>query len=278
MTSRVMAAPADGGSVPAVTTSFGSTLREWRRRRHLSQLDLAVEADVSQRHLSFLETGKAKPSREMVVHLAAMLDVPLRERNRLLVAAGFAPSYPERRLDEPAMDQVRHVLEALLAAHQPFPAFVVDRRWDLVLTNDVGSLLIGMVAGDPTLAGNLMRLSLHPDGIRPMVTNWEAAATVLVHRLEREVADRPTDDGLADLLAEVRAYPGVDGLPDRPSLPDGSELLVPVDLRTPFGELSFFTTITTIGAPFDLTLEELRLETLLPANPETEAALRSIGG
>lgn len=278
MTSRVMAECRTAGSVAAVTTNFGSSLREWRRRRHLSQLDLAVEADVSQRHLSFLETGKSKPSREMVVHLAVTLDVPLRERNRLLVAAGFAPSYPERRLDEPAMDQVRRVLEALLAAHQPFPAFVVDRRWDLVLANEVGSVLTGMVAGDPALGGNLMRLSLHPDGIRPMVTNWEAAATVLLHRLEREVADRPSDDVLAGLLAEVRGYPGVDRLPDRPSLPDGSELLVPVDLRTPLGDLSFFTTITTIGAPFDLTLEELRLETLLPANPETEAALRSIVG
>jgi transcriptional regulator with XRE-family HTH domain len=261
-----------------MTTDFGSTLRAWRRRRHLSQLDLAVEADVSQRHLSFLETGKSKPSREMVVHLASTLDVPLRERNRLLVAAGFAPRYPERGLDEPAMDQVRHVLELLLAAHQPFPAFVVDRRWDLVMANGVATALTGLVAGDAGLGDNLMRLSLHPDGIRPMVANWEAAATVLVHRLEREVADRPTDQGLADLLAEVSGYPGVAELPDRPSLPDGSELLVPLDLRTPLGDLSFFTTITTIGAPFDVTLEELRLETLLPADAATEATLRSLVG
>ena len=257
-------------------SSFGAALREWRNHRHLSQLDLATRAGVSQRHLSFLETGRSKPSREMVVHLGVVLDLPHRETNQLLDAAGFSAAYPETGLDAPAMDQVRHVLESLLSAHEPYPAFVVDRRWDLVLTNRVGQRLVDGLGG--SVGTNLIRLGLHPDGIRTHVANWEEAAAVLVHRLESEVVHSPEDEALADLLAEVRTYPGIAELPERPTVPDGSELLVPLQLSTPFGEMSLFTTITTIGAAHDITLEELRLETLLPADPETEALLRAIAG
>lgn len=256
-------------------SSFGTALKEWRGHRHLSQLELATEAGVSQRHLSFLETGRSKPSREMVIHLGTTLELPLRDINGLLTSAGFAEAYPETGIDEPALDQVRSVLETLLAAHDPYPAYVIDRHWNLVLTNTTGSLLVSM--GNPAESEpNLLRLALHPDGLRDHVLNWEAAATVVLHRLEREVIHRPEDAGLADLLAEVRTYPGIGDLPERPTMPDGSELVVPLEVRTPLGDLRLITTITTIGAAHDVTLEELRLETLLPADAGTDQLLRAL--
>lgn len=258
-------------------STFGTALREWRGHRHLSQLDLATEAGVSQRHLSFLETGRSKPSREMVIHLGMTLDLALRDINGLLTAAGFAEAYPETGLDDPDLDQVRSVLETLLAAHEPYPAYVIDRHWDLVLTNTTGSLLTGVGGEGPVGSGaNLVRLALAPGGLRDHILNWEAAATVLLHRLEREVIHRPEDRDLMELLAEVRGYPGVADLPTRPTVPDGSELVVPLELRTPLGDLRLITTIATIGAAYDVTLEELRLETLLPADAASEALLRSL--
>lgn len=262
-----------------MTPTSGDVLRQWRKARRLSQLELSVAAGVSQRHLSFLETGRSAPSREMVIHLATILDVPLRDRNRWLAAAGYAAIYTERGLDEPAMNQVRHVLELLLDAHQPFPAYVVDRAWNLVMTNPPAVALIGMMVTPDKAAlfeGNIMRLFMHPDGMREHVVNWDSAAAALMRRLERELTERPGDTALTSLLDEVRAYPGVDQLPDRPKLPSGSDLLVPLHVRTPVGEMRLLTTIATIGAPFDVTLEELRLETLLPADPETESILRSL--
>ncbi len=238
-------------------------------------------AEVSQRHISFLETGKAAPSREMVIHLATVLDVPLRERNGWLASAGFAGVYPERGLDEPAMEQIRHVLELILAAHEPFPAYVIDRAWNLVLTNQAATVLVAQLI-DPAHAaqfgGNLLRLSLHPEGLRPHLVNWEEAAAVLLDRLERETLQRPTDLALKELLGEVGAYPGVAQLPARPDTPRGADLLVPLHFRIDGGDLKLFTTIATIGAPYDLTLEELRLESLFPADAESEAALRQVTG
>ncbi len=265
-------------------STSGDVLRQWRKARRFSQLELSAVAGVSQRHLSFLETGRSAPSREMVsremvIHLGIILDVPLRDRNAWLAAAGYASVYRERGLDEPAMDQVRHVLEVLLNAHQPFPAYVVDRVWNLVMTNPPAMALTAMMVPPdkaPLFEGNIMRLFMHPEGIREHVVNWESAAAALMRRLERELAERPSDTALTSLLDEVRAYPGVDQLPDRPELPSGSDLLVPLHVRVPVGEMRLLTTIATIGAPFDVTLEELRLETLLPANPETEAILRSM--
>jgi len=258
------------------TATFGDELRRWRTTRRMSQLDLAVAAEVSQRHVSFLETGRSKPSPEMVVHLGGVLDMALRDQNALLAAAGFAPAFAERGLDDPDLDQVRHVLDTLLAAHGHYPAYVVDRGWDLVLANPAALLVTGFLGSDtaPEIVGNAMRLSLHPDGIKPYVADWERFATTLLHRLEREVAHRPQDERLVALLEEARTYPDVAELPDRPLMPDGNDLLVPVHLRLGDLELRFFTTIATIGAPFDVTLEELRLETLLPADAETETFLR----
>ena len=255
----------------------GAALKRWRMLRRLSQLDLSVSADVSQRHLSFLETGRAKPSREMIIHLATVLDVPLRDRNTWLHAAGYAAVYSQHGLEEPAMDQVRHALELILEAHAPFPAYVVDRAWTLVMINQPAAALTSMMVSPedaPLFGGNIMRLLLHPKGVREFVVNWESAAASLLRRLEREVAERPGDKVLVDLLSEVTAYPDVSGLLSRAEVPTGADLLVPLHMDTPMGEMRFLTTIATIGAPFDVTLEELRLETLLPADAATETLLR----
>jgi transcriptional regulator with XRE-family HTH domain len=261
------------------TPPFGHVLKEWRELRRVSQLQLSATADVSQRHLSFLETGRAAPSREMVTHLATILEVPLRDRNTWLAAAGYASIYPETNLNEPAMEQVRSVLEQILTAHQPFPAYVVDRCWDVILTNQSATTLTARLvnpAAASNFGGNVLRLSLHPDGLRHHLLNWEQAATTLLDRLEREVAQRPNDRTLGALLTEVRDYPGIADLPTRTTFPGGQDLAIPLHIHTPHLELRLFTTIATIGAAHDITLEELRLETLLPADPETETALRRL--
>ncbi|MDJ0959567.1 MAG: helix-turn-helix transcriptional regulator [Acidimicrobiia bacterium] len=261
--------------------TFGEVLRLWRTTRRMSQLGLAAEAEVSQRHLSFLETGRAKPSREMVTHLAAILDLPLRARNDMLLSAGFAPAFPETALDEPAMDQVRHVLEFLLEAHEPFPAIVVDRRWNSVMTNEAaGRFLAGFIdlASAAAIGPNLARLTFHPGGLRSTIVNWDEAAGMVLQRLEREVADRAGDLELAALLDEVLEYPGVADLQRAPELPSGRDLLVPVHYRADNRDVRMFSTIATIGAAYDVTLEELRLETFFPADPDSEAVLRAMAG
>ena len=262
-----------------MSTTFGAALRDWRTRRRFSQLQLAAEADVSQRHVSFLETGRARPSREMVVHLATVLEVPKREQNGLLIAAGFAPLYRETRLDEPAMAQIRHVLEFLLQAHEPYPAIVVDRHWNAVMSNEASSRLMTSMldpATAPVTEGlNLIRLSLHPGGARKFTVNWVELATSIMERLRREAAERPNDRILQDLVAEAEAYEGIADLPRRLG-PTGSDLLVPFHYRAGDVELRLFGTIATIGAPYDITVEELRLETFFPADAETEAALHAM--
>jgi transcriptional regulator with XRE-family HTH domain len=267
------------GMATTTTSTFGESLRLWRTTRRMSQLALAAEAHVSQRHLSFLETGRARPSREMVTHLAATLDLPLRARNDMLLSAGFAPAFPETALDEPAMDQVRHVLEFLLEAHEPFPAIVIDRRWNSVMANDAaGRFLAGFTDMEAAAAvgPNLARLAFHPAGLRSTIVNWDEAAAMVLQRLEREVADRAGDRELADLLDEILAYPGVGELRRSPELPAGGDLLVPVHYRTGTNDVRMFSTIATIGAAYDVTLEELRLETFFPADPKSEAVLRAL--
>lgn len=257
--------------------SFGDALRSWRGRRNRSQLTLATEAGVSQRHISFLETGRSKPSREMVVHLGLVLDVPLRERNAMLIAAGFAPVYPERSIDDPDLAGVRHALELMLGAHNPFPAYIVDRRWNLLLANESAGLLIAALPeAAQGLATNLARLTLHPDGLRQVATNWPEVAAAVMVRLERELDELPADSGLAELLDEVREFPGLPDERSKSRIPSAHELLVPLRVSLGGQALSFFTTIATLMAPTDITLEELRLETLLPADEATEAVLRSL--
>lgn len=260
------------------TITFGEELRRWRDARRYSQLALAAESDVSQRHLSFLETGRSHPSREMVLHLGRVLDLGLRDQNLLLAAAGYADEYTERGLDDPDLDEVREVLNRVLDGHGHIPAYVVDRGWDIVMSNMAALNLMTVAGADIPLrvAVNAMRTCFHPKGIRAHVVDWERLAAVLLHRLERELIERPFDDRIGSLLAEARSYPGVAELPSRQPLPSGDDLLVPMQIETPHGSLRLISMVATIGAPFDITLEELRIETLLPADLATEQILRAI--
>jgi len=258
------------------TPSVGPLLRGWRQRRRLSQLDVSARAAISTRHLSFLETGRARPSREMVLHLAEELDVPLRERNTLLVAAGFAPVYRETPLEGEDMAAVRQSLEQLLAGHEPFPALVVDRQWDLVLANRaVGLLLTGVSPALLAPPVNVLRVSLHPDGLASKIANFEEWSGHLLSRLGREVT-ATGDPALASLYDELAAFPGVSR--PEPHVPHGdgaSRLMVTLRLKTPLGDLAFFSTVATFGTAVDITLAELSIETFFPADPVTAAALRS---
>ncbi len=269
--------------MPVATETFGTTLRWWRTTRRFSQLQLALDADVSSRHISFLETGRAKPSREMVIHLAVVLDLPLRDRNQLLHSAGFAPAYSHSEYSAPTMDSVRSVISEILTAHLPNPAVVVDRRGDLVDANVAGIQLIGAVVEPGSAAlqpvPNLNRLTLHPDGIKNRTTNWSDIATNVLQRLEREQVHRPADQQLSDLLDEVLSYPDIETLRRQTSLPTGADLLVTLQLTTLQGRsLTLVSTIATIGAPYDITLDELRLETFFPADKETRVILEDLVG
>lgn len=258
------------------TTSRGAgeLLRHWRQQRRRSQLDLALDTGVSARHLSFVETGRARPSSSLLLALAEQLDVPLRERNALLLAAGYAPAYSQTDLDGAPAQAVRESLGHLLAGHEPYPAVVFDRYGDVVLTNRaVGPLLEG---ADPQLLGppvNVYRLGLHPAGLPRRIADPTAWTAHLVHRLTR--LQRLTGDPrLTDLLAEVRDYPGVlDALAARPA---GPELLMTVQLAHPAGPLVLHSTVTSFGDPRDVTLSELAVESFFPADEATRERLRAL--
>jgi transcriptional regulator with XRE-family HTH domain len=260
---------------------FGSELRRWRTIRRFSQEELALRSDVSQRHLSFLENGRSRPSTEMVTHLSIALDIPLRARNGMLTAAGFAPTYTDEALGGERMAELRKSLERLLAAHHPFPAYVVNRRWDLELANPAALSIMAMLLDDDALlavGGNVLQLMLHPNGVRDDVSNWEHVAAVLVGRLRSECDHDPTDLELRDVLEEVLDYPGVADLPSGVGYPATSDLLTELDLRIRGKELRFYTTIMTLSDAVDVTVSELRLETLLPADGATHAALDELVG
>lgn len=252
---------------------MGDLLRDWRVRRRLSQLDLSNQATVSARHLSFVETGRSKPSRELVLHLAEHLDVPLRERNALLHAAGYAPVYQETPIDATDMAPVRAALDTLLERHEPFPAVVVDRHHDLVTANRTAQrLFTGRVSAallEPPV--NALRLTFHPDGLAPDIVNLAQLGAHLLAQLDREI-DASADPGLVALAAELRGYPGV----CEPTGPSdvADRLFVPLVLRSDSGELRFFSTIATFGTALDVTVAELSVETFFPADEATAAALR----
>lgn len=258
----------------ATATAVGDHLRQWRQRRRLSQLDLALDAEISTRHLSFVETGRAQPSRDMVLRLADQLEIPLRERNTILVAAGFAPVFPQRSLDDPALAAARKAVEIILAGHEPHPALVVDRGWNLISAN---RMIAPMMAGaDPELLKpplNVLRLTLHPKGLAPRVVNLHEWRAHLLDRLRREV-ELTADPGLGELLTELRAYPIPGGQPPRRALDEYGGVAIPFQLNTPAGLLSFFSTTTVFGTPVDVTLSELTLETFFPADAQTAQALR----
>jgi len=254
--------------------TVGGLLRDWRQRRRMSQMDLSLEAEVSTRHLSFVETGRAKPSRELVLHLAEHLDVPLRERNALLLAAGYSPSFPQSPLDAATMAPVRAALDAVLGAHEPFPAVVVDRRWDLVTANQAALSLFADI--DPVLLEppiNTLRLVLHPEGLGPRIGNLEEYSAHLLDRLRRQAA-ATGDPGLLALHAELAGYPGVRD--DRGAPCHVADLLfVPLVLRTDDGDLTFFSTIATFGTALDITIAELAVESFFPADQATSDALHA---
>jgi transcriptional regulator with XRE-family HTH domain len=255
---------------PAASLPVGALLRDWRQRRHLSQLELAGEAEVSTRHLSYVETGRATPSREMVLRLARRLDVPLRERNRLLVAAGYAPMYGERRLDDPAMSSARQAVERVLAGHEPYPALAVDRHWNLVSYNRAVPPL--MAGAAPTLLEpplNVLRLSLHPEGLAPRILNLGAWRAHVLERLQQQIATSG-DSTLAALADELQGYPG----PTDDAHGAEQSVVVPLVLAGPDGPLSFISTTTVFGTPVDVTLAELALETFFPADAATAEQLR----
>jgi transcriptional regulator with XRE-family HTH domain len=258
-----------------VASPVGGLLREWRQRRRLSQLALACEADISTRHLSFLETGRARPSREMVLHLAERLDLPLRERNRLLLAAGFAPVFPERALDDPALQAARRAVDLVLAGHEPYPALAVDRHWTLIAANGALAPLLAGIA--PALLAppvNVLRLGLHPEGLAPRVANYGEWRAHLLARLGHQV-ELSADSVLSELLEELRRYPAPAARVPQVA-PAEAAVAVPFRLRTEAGLLSFISTTTVFGTPIDITLAELALESFFPADAETARALRSL--
>jgi transcriptional regulator with XRE-family HTH domain len=253
-------------------STVGPLLREWRSRRRLSQMDLALEAGVSARHLSFLETGRARPSADMVLQLAETLDVPLRDRNQLLLAAGHAPLYGQRALDEPAMESVRDAIERVLAGHEPYPAIVVDRHWGMVSANAaVGVLLEGVAPELLEPPVNVLRVSLHPQGVAPRIANLGEWRAHILERLGRQ-AVTTGDPALASLHEELAAYPG--GEPPAHHDPDAGEIATPLRLRSGDAELAFISTITTFGTATDVTVSELSIEAFFPADEVTAARLR----
>jgi transcriptional regulator with XRE-family HTH domain len=258
----------------------GEHLREWRHRRRLSQLALACDAEISTKHLSFLETGRAQPSREMVLRLAERLDVPLREQNVFLVSAGYAPVFTERPLADPALQAARHAIDLVLSGHEPYPALAVDRHWTMVTANSAVQRLLAGV--DPAMLAppvNVLRLSLHPGGLAPRIANFAEWRAHLLARLRRQI-DGTADPVLVELLHELSSHP-------KPAIPAGRKpapiddvggVVVPFRLATDGGILSFISTTTVFGTPVDVTLSELAVESFFPADAATAEALRHMAG
>ncbi len=258
--------------------SAGQLLRTWRQRRHLSQLDLASEAEVSQRHLSFVESGRSMPSRDMVLRLAAQLRVPLRERNVLLVAAGFAPVYRERALDDPGLEAARRAVERILAGHEPHPALAIDRHWTLVFANRaVAPLLAGVDQALLRPPVNVLRLSLHPQGLAPRIGNVRAWRAHVIARLAQQI-DSTADPVLIALLEELRSYPVP--LTARPHASGARDpfggVAVPLELATEDGTLSFLSTTTVFGTALDISLSELAIESFFPTDAFTAETMRRL--
>lgn len=275
MTSEVIVVR-DPRAYAAPMSSVGPLLKHWRAVRRVSQLDLALQAHVSQRHLSFVETGKAQPSRQLLVHLGEVLDLPLRDRNALLQAGGYAPRYPETDWDDPAMAPARRAVEFLLEQHEPYPAVVLDRRWNLVTANQAAGALLSQVASPAALedsAGNVMRLLVHPEGLRHAIVNWREVAAELVERVRTEAAGYPDDADLQVLAAEL--IEAIGPVPERaPDTP--LEVLIPIHLRLADRDIRTFSMLATVGSALDVTLSELVIELFHPADEASAAALRQL--
>ena len=267
-----IAAHAAGGT-------FGDLVRYWRRVRTMSQLDLAATAMTTSRYMSFLETGRAKPSRDMVLRLADALEVPLRDRNGLLLAAGFAPLYPHRELDDPTLAQVTVALDRMLGQHEPFPAVVMDRGWNLLRANGGAQRLFGrMFAPEPAPeAGNVLCLILEPGPVRSHIANWDEVAPALLERARREAVGGVLDLATAELVQELRTRPDIKCLTTVPRSIAPSSPVVDVHFRLDGTDLRFFSVVSTIGTPIDVTAQELRVEAFFPADDDTAVGWQAIG-
>jgi len=260
-------------TVAQANQPVGAQLRHWRERRRLSQLDLAIQTDISARHLSFVETGRSKPSSDLILRLTDQLDVPLRERNRLLLAGGYAPVYSERPLDAPQMAAVRKAVRRVLIGHEPYPAVLVDRHWNLLDANASIGLLTEGVARELLAEPNALRISLHPAGAAPRIVNLGEWRAHLLHRLRRQAAVT-TDPALIEFYQELRAYPC-----DQPEpvieVPAAGNVAVPLQIRAGKRVLSFISITAVFGTPLDVTLSELAIESFYPADEETSELLHS---
>jgi len=262
---------------PGDTRPVGAMLREWRVARRLSQLDLALQADISARHLSYVETGRARPSRDMIERLSEALAVPLRERNALLIAGGFAPQYTETGLDAPRLAQMRYAVEAILAQQEPYPAFLLNKHWDILMENAAATRLNRfMLGGRDSRHTNMLRQIFDPDDLRASLENWEEIAGAMLRHLHNEVAAARTDAKAAALLQEVLAYPGVPAHWRQRDLGSTPAPVLSACFRRGEVGISFFSTITTFGTPRDLTLEELHIESCFPMDAATEAFCRKL--
>ncbi len=259
--------------------SVGGLLKQWRERRRLSQLALAMEAEISSRHLSFVETGRSQPSRDMVLLLSQVLEVPPRARNDLLVAAGYAPSYRESDLDAPELAPLRRALNFIPRRQAPYPAIVLDRYWNIVLGNAGANRFVGLFMESAAVAAlgplNGLRLICHPQALRPYIVNWEATAAALIQWLQRDYL-RSADAGMRLLLDELLAYPDVPHNWRTLDLDAPTAPFLAIEMQKGETHLQFFTTLTTLGTPFDITLHELRIENFFPADDATDTALQQL--
>jgi transcriptional regulator with XRE-family HTH domain len=260
----------------AAIRPIGAQLRQWRERRHRTQLDLALDAGISPRHLSFVETGRSRPGADVILRLAEQLEIPFRERNGLLLAAGHAPAFPHRALHDPQMESIRAVLDLVLARHEPYPAMVIDRHWNLVAANQAASVLAGVIdASLLTAPINVMRAGLHPRGLARWIVNLEQVRNYFTSRLQAQVA-LTADPKLAALLDEINSYPSPHDS-ERASHPPGDLGAGPIRVRAPDGsELSFFGMFATFDAPFDVASSELAIELAYPADPLTDEVLHTL--
>jgi transcriptional regulator with XRE-family HTH domain len=278
MRERVYARAMDGNSVPAAGPApVGSLLREWRAARHFSQLDLALAAGTSARHLSCIETGKARPGRQLLARLAEALDMPLRERNALLLAAGYAPGYPESGLGSPTLSRIDQAIDAILAQQEPYPAFLINRHWDVLRANRAAERLNHFLLGGRDSAHrNILRQFFDPEDLRAAVANWEEVAGELIRHVHDHRAAAPGDPVVGALLDELLSYPGV---PARWRVRDPSSVPSPL-LTTEFHRdgttLRFFSTITTFAMPRDVTLSELHIECCFALDEDTAEACREL--
>lgn len=254
--------------------SFGVLLRRWRAVRHLSQLDLALDADISTRHLSCVETGRAQPSREMVLRLAETLQIPLRERNALLLAAGYAPLYRQTNLDTPETEAALRAVELLMAQLEPYPVLVVDRHWNTLRMNTGAKRFLALFPGcDSGTPHNGVRLVFHPQGLRPFIENWENVAARIIQRVHREVAANPSDQTMKCFLDELLSYPAVPSRWRVLDLDDSSPPFFTINYNWNNSTLRLFGTVTTFGTAQDVVLQEMRIESFFPADEATRAAL-----